>query len=201
MHEDRKPRESVRVAAYQAPLLDVGSMEALDLIRKRDRGMREAEGSVFCAVLRPSSEVWQITRKTPFVRHPAQSTRFRPRAAVKRRRHHNPYRLHGARGKKHRLYNAAAVFCRGAIKGVYRKLHPAINRSVYTAGTDVPVFQAGALTFGVVICNDSNLSETRSRGCGPGRDGSLRADQQRDASCQRWCRVTGSREDVDMRGQ
>ena len=51
------------------------------------------------------------------------------------------------------------MFWRGAIKGVYRKLHPAINRSVYTAGTDIPVFQADGLTFGVVICNDSNFSE------------------------------------------
>jgi 5-aminopentanamidase len=32
-----------------------------------------------------------------------------------------------------RLHNAAAVVHRGALLGVYRKLHPAINRSVYQA--------------------------------------------------------------------
>ncbi len=54
------------------------------------------------------------------------------------------------------LYNSAAVFERGSVTGVYRKLHPAIRRSVYQAGRDVPVFQAGGLTFGIAICNDSN---------------------------------------------
>ena len=40
--------------------------------------------------------------------------------------------------------------------GLYRKLYPAINRSVYEAGRKVPVFQVGELTFGIVICNDAN---------------------------------------------
>jgi predicted amidohydrolase len=47
----------------------------------------------------------------------------------------------------------------GSVIGVYRKLHPAIRRSVYAAGEDVPVFRAGGLTFGIVICNDSNYPE------------------------------------------
>lgn len=54
------------------------------------------------------------------------------------------------------LYNAAAVFHRGAVAGVYRKLHPAIHRSVYRPGRAVPVFRVDGLTFGIVICNDSN---------------------------------------------
>jgi predicted amidohydrolase len=58
-----------------------------------------------------------------------------------------------------RLYNSAAVYQRGTVVGVYRKRHPAINRSVYAAGSMVPVFTAGALTFGIVICNDSNYPE------------------------------------------
>ena len=58
-----------------------------------------------------------------------------------------------------RLYNSAAVFQRGSVAGLYRKLHPAINRSIYDAGRELPVFQVGALTFGIVICNDSNYSE------------------------------------------
>ncbi len=43
--------------------------------------------------------------------------------------------------------------------GLYRKLHPAINRSVYEVGCNVPVFRVGELKFGIVICNDSNYSE------------------------------------------
>jgi predicted amidohydrolase len=58
-----------------------------------------------------------------------------------------------------RLYNSAAIFHRGSVTGVYRKVHPAINRSVYHAGTEVPVFRVGVLTFGIVICNDSNFRE------------------------------------------
>ena len=54
------------------------------------------------------------------------------------------------------LYNAAAVFHKGAVLGVYRKLHPAINQSVYKAGAETRVFDVDGLTFGVLICNDSN---------------------------------------------
>ncbi len=58
-----------------------------------------------------------------------------------------------------RLYNSAAVLHRGSVVGVYRKLHPAINRSVYSAGRETPVFHVDPLTLGIVICNDSNYSE------------------------------------------
>lgn len=57
------------------------------------------------------------------------------------------------------LYNSAAVLHRGSVIGVYRKLHPAINRSVYHAGTELPVFRVGSLTFGIILCNDSNFAE------------------------------------------
>jgi len=62
-----------------------------------------------------------------------------------------------------RLYNSAAIFRRGTVAGLYRKLHPAINRSVYEAGEEVPVFRAGDLTFGILTCNDSNYSEPARR--------------------------------------
>jgi 5-aminopentanamidase len=58
-----------------------------------------------------------------------------------------------------RFYNTAAVLRRGERVGIYRKLHPAIRRSVYSAGRERPVFRHDTLTFGVVICNDSNHRE------------------------------------------
>jgi len=58
-----------------------------------------------------------------------------------------------------RLYNSAAIFHRGSVAGLYRKLYPAINRSVYEAGNKVPVFQVEGLSLGIVICNDSNYFE------------------------------------------
>ncbi|MDQ3686161.1 MAG: carbon-nitrogen hydrolase family protein [Acidobacteriota bacterium] len=58
-----------------------------------------------------------------------------------------------------RLYNSAAVFHKGAVAGIYRKLYPAINKSIYEAGDKMPVFTVNGLTFGIVICNDSNYYE------------------------------------------
>jgi predicted amidohydrolase len=58
-----------------------------------------------------------------------------------------------------RLFNSAAVLERGSVVGLYRKHHPAINRSVYEPGCHVRVFQARDLTFGIVICHDSNFTE------------------------------------------
>jgi predicted amidohydrolase len=53
------------------------------------------------------------------------------------------------------LFNSAAVFHRGSIAGLYRKRHPAIRSSRYSAGTEAPVFTIGGCTFGVLICRDS----------------------------------------------
>ena len=51
-----------------------------------------------------------------------------------------------------KLYNAAAVFHDGRVVGIYRKRHPAIRRSVYSAGDQSPVFTIGTLSFGIMIC-------------------------------------------------
>lgn len=58
-----------------------------------------------------------------------------------------------------RLYNSAAIFNKGAIAGLYRKLYPAINKSIYEPGNKMPVFTVNDLTFGIIICNDSNYYE------------------------------------------
>ena len=67
-----------------------------------------------------------------------------------------------------RLFNSAAVVHKGAVVGLYRKLHPAINRSIYEPGHDTPVFTIGDLTFGIVICRDSTFREPARAmaGCG-----------------------------------
>ena len=58
-----------------------------------------------------------------------------------------------------KLYNSAAVFHKGSVAGIYRKLYPSINRSIYEAGDKMPVFTVGDLTFGIIICLDSNYYE------------------------------------------
>jgi 5-aminopentanamidase len=57
------------------------------------------------------------------------------------------------------LYNAAAVVHCGRVRGIYRKRHPAIRRSVYSAGDQSPIFTVGHVSFGIMICNDSNYPE------------------------------------------
>jgi 5-aminopentanamidase len=42
---------------------------------------------------------------------------------------------------------------------IYRKRYPSIRRSVYSADDQSPVFTVGSLSFGIMICNDSNDSE------------------------------------------
>jgi predicted amidohydrolase len=62
-------------------------------------------------------------------------------------------------GTHGRLFNSAAVFSQNEVVGVYRKLHPAINRSVYTPGRATELFNVGTLVFGIVICRDSTFAE------------------------------------------
>ena len=57
------------------------------------------------------------------------------------------------------FFNSAAVFHRDSVVGIYRKNHPFINKSIYKAGNAAPVFAIEGLTFGILICLDSNYEE------------------------------------------
>jgi 5-aminopentanamidase len=148
----------MRVAAYQAPLLAAGSMDALELIRARVRWCEGERVAVLCC---PEAVLGGLADYSP---HPSQfaigADARRLDAVLAPLASDTVTTIIGftelADG---RLYNSAAVLHRGAVVGVYRKVHPAINRSVYEAGCEVPVFRVGALTFGIVICNDSNHGE------------------------------------------
>ena len=58
-------------------------------------------------------------------------------------------------GGANQWYNTAVVYSRGEVCGLYRKHHPAIRRSRYTAGNETPVFVVEGLTIGILICRDS----------------------------------------------
>lgn len=150
-------RDSVRVAAYQAPLPCAGSMQALGLIRTRVEQCEAERISVLCC---PEAILGGLA---DYSEDPAQFAVSADRldATLAPLSSDIVTTIIGFTelGDGGRLYNSAAVFHRGAVVGVYRKLYPAINRSVYEAGRDVPVFQVGALTLGIVICNDSNYFE------------------------------------------
>jgi len=147
----------VKVAAYQATLLAAGSIDALGLIRAQVKRC-EAEGvSILCC---PEAILGGLA---DYSEHPARfaiaaeslDTVLAPLASTSVTTIVGFTEL--ADGG--RLHNSAAVFQRGTTIGVYRKLQPAIRHSVYDAGCEVPVFQIGELTFGIVIRNDSNFPE------------------------------------------
>jgi len=147
----------VRVAAYQAPLLDPSVSDALDLIRTQIERCEAEEVRILCcpeAILGGLADYGDDPFRFAIpldrlddVLSPLSSDVVTTIVGF----------TELASGG--RLFNAAAVFHRGSVAGVYRKLYPAINRSVYDAGTEVPVFRVEGLTFGVAICNDSNYYE------------------------------------------
>jgi predicted amidohydrolase len=148
----------VRVAAYQAPLLAAGSMDALGLIRAQVERCEAAGVTILCC---PEAILGGLA---DYGEHPTQfaidvgagriDSTLAPLASDTVTTIVGFTELAGGR-----LYNSAAVFQRGEVVGLYRKLYPAIRRSVYSAGQEVPVFRVGELTFGIGICNDSNYRE------------------------------------------
>lgn len=149
----------MKVAAYQAPLLASGSMQALERIREQVKSC-EAQGvSILCC---PEAILGGLADDSDYPFGFAVSANggrleslLAPLASDTVTTIVGFTELAG----DDQLYNAAALFHRGAIAGIYRKLYPAINRSVYRPGSDVPVFRIEKLTFGIVICNDSNYVE------------------------------------------
>jgi predicted amidohydrolase len=149
----------MKVAAYQSPLLPGGSMRALDLIREQVAWCEEARIQILCcpeailgglADFSDNPEPYAIRSdngQLASVLTPLTSDKV---ACIV------GFTELGCDGG---LYNAAVVFHRGRVEGVYRKIHPAMRRSVYAPGCETPVFRVGQLTFGIVICNDSNYPD------------------------------------------
>ncbi len=134
-------------------------MGALDLIRARVRACEVAEVEILCC---PEAILGGLADQSEDPARLAISVRSGQLAAVLAPLASDiTTTIVGftERGEDGFLYNAAAVFHRGAVAGVYRKQYPAIRQSVYRAGRQVPVFRVGALTFGIAICNDSNFPE------------------------------------------
>ena len=148
---------TVRVAAYQAPLLMAGSMGALGLIRARVEWCEAEDVRVLCcpeAILGGLADYARNPRESALAANAGQlDSVLAPLASDTVTTIIGFTELADER----HLYNSAAVFQKGSVIGVYRKLNPAIHRSVYTAGRTIPVFQVSGLTFGIVICNDSNF--------------------------------------------
>lgn len=149
----------MRVAAYQAPLRAASSMEVVGLIREQVKRCESEGVEILCC---PEGIIGGLAdyaaRPTAIalnVEDGQLDALLAPLASetVATILGFTEIDRHG------RLYNSAAVFHKGSVVGVYRKLYPAIHRSVYEAGVELPVFTVGDLTFGIIICNDSNYYE------------------------------------------
>jgi predicted amidohydrolase len=149
----------VKIAAYQAPLLPSGSMAALPLIRRQVERCESEGVEILCcpeAILGGLADYASDPTEFALTVHNGQLENvLAPLASdfVTTIIGFTEINDEGA------LYNSAAVFHRGAVIGIYRKIHPAIRRSVYQPGEEVPVFQVSGLTFGIIICYDSNFPE------------------------------------------
>jgi predicted amidohydrolase len=151
----------MKVAAYQAPLLPIGSMEALDLIRAQVRECEAAGISILCC---PEAILGGLAdyAEDPFaIAIPAnQLNEILAAIASDTVTTIVGFTELGDDGK---LYNSATVFSRGSVLGIYRKIHPFINHSVYSPGAELPVFTVDGLIFGIIICYDSNFPELAQR--------------------------------------
>ena len=151
----------MQVAAYQAPLLPAGSMGGLELIRQRVKWCEANGVEILCcpeAILGGLADYAKRPHDGAISPREIESTLSLISSDIVTTI--IGFTELAADGE---LYNSAAVLHRGVILGVYRKLHPAINRSVYQSGSEVPVFEVGTLMFGIIICNDSNYPDLARR--------------------------------------
>ncbi|NKB66632.1 MAG: carbon-nitrogen hydrolase family protein [Candidatus Latescibacteria bacterium] len=149
----------MKVAAYQAPLLPCGSQAAIDFIRGQLDCCRTEGVQILCCPecilggladnAATPSELALDVANGELAQHLAPLASDQVAVIL-------GFTELGPAG---RLYNSTALYHRGSVVGVYRKLYPAINKSVYSPGTEIPVFHIDGLTFGIVICNDSNFIE------------------------------------------
>jgi 5-aminopentanamidase len=149
----------MKVAAYQAPLLPSGSMVALGHIRDRVKWC-ETEGVEILrcpeAVLGGLADDAECPLDIAIDVESGELEALLARLASRSVTTIVGFTETVGAGK---LYNAAAVLHDGRVVCIYRKRHPAIRNSVYSAGDQSLIFTVGPLPFGIMICNDANYPE------------------------------------------
>jgi predicted amidohydrolase len=145
----------VKVAAYHAPLAACGSADVVGLIRAQVRRCESAGVEILCC---PEAVIGGLADYAPRpaeIAIDAEGGRLREILAPLASDTVATIVGFTEIDRLGRLFNSAAMFSGGSVLGVYRKLHPAIRRSVYHAGDEMPVFTVAGLTFGIIICLDS----------------------------------------------
>ena len=149
----------MKVAAYQAPLLPGGSMEAISLIAAQVRACESAGVDILCcpeAVLGGLADYRSRPADIAIDVASGQLQAVLTPIASKTVTAIVGFTESGPDGQ---LFNSAAIYSKGEVVGVYRKMYPALNRSVYEPGAATPIFQVGDLIFGIVICRDSTYPD------------------------------------------
>ena len=149
----------MKVAAYQAPLLPSGSMEAIGLIADQVKVCEAAGVEILCCPEAVLGGLADYSSRPADCAIDVASGRLRAALTPLASRTVTTIVGFTEVGGQGQLFNSAAVFSQGEVVGVYRKMHPAINRSVYEPGSATPIFKVGSLVFGIVICRDSTYGE------------------------------------------
>lgn len=171
-----------KVAAYQAPLLPSGSMEAIGLIAAQVRTCESIGATFLCCPEGILGGLADYAIRLYAIAIDVQNGQLQRALTPIASETVTTILGFTEIGDNGWLFNSAAVVHKGVVAGLYRKLHPAINGSIYESGHDTPVFKIGDLAFGIVICRDSTYREparlmAKSRGHCP-----FRPDEQRPAS-------------------
>jgi predicted amidohydrolase len=151
-------RDMMKVAAYQAPLLPSGSMEAVGLIAAHVRTCESLGVTFLCCPEGVLGGLADYASRPHEFAIDAQGGQLQ-RAVAPFASETVTTILGFTEIAGGRLFNSAAIVHKGVVAGLYRKLHPAINKSIYEQGHDTPVFTIGDLTFGILICRDSAYRE------------------------------------------
>ena len=149
----------MKVAAYQAPLLPGGSMEAISLIAQQVKACEAAGVEILCCPEAVLGGLADYSARPADLAIEVASGHLRAVRAPLASRTVTTIVGFTESGTGGQLFNSAAVFSNGEVVGVYRKMHPAINRSVYEPASAAPIFRVGGLVFGIVICRDSTYPD------------------------------------------
>lgn len=148
----------MKIAAFQAPLLSDGSKGAINLIREKVRECEASGADILCCPEGVLGGLADYAADPSGMALDVSAGQLEQMLAPLASRTVTTI-VGFTEIDRGRFYNSAAVFYRSTVAGVYRKLFPAINRSIYTPGEAMPLFTVGGFTFGIVICRDSTFAE------------------------------------------
>ena len=145
----------MKVAAYQAPYLPFGSLDAIALIKEQLAICETLGVEMLCcpeAIIgglahesageSPADVAFEVhSAELADVLGPLTGTTVTVIVGFTERDRHD------------RIFSSAAILANGGISAVYRKVFPGY-RTIVQPGTDLHVHQRGSTVFGVMICND-----------------------------------------------